>query len=144
MNSSIGTTSKRALAILPTLVLISVTSCSTTTNRDLAESAVVKFHAQYNEEVYDAIQLSAADEYKGAAAFENAYLKKVHDTLGKVTKSNQVTGSVQNYGDHAVITLVYLTDFSPNRATETFVWRVKDKRASLMSYEAGFPGLSKN
>jgi hypothetical protein len=122
-------------------ILILSVSCSTTTNRDLAESAVETFHSQFNSQLYDSIELAAADEFKKDG---RAYLKKAHDLLGKVTSTNQVTGSVQNMADEAQISLVYLTDFANEQAPETFVYRVKDRRARLVFYEVAAKGLTKN
>jgi len=117
------------------VLLASFSSCSTTTNRDIAESAVVKFHSQLNSELYDSILLSAAPEFKAGGETGKDYLEKVHDLLGRVTATNQVTGSVQNMESEAQINLVYMTDFAEGQAAETFVFRVKDKRASLILYE---------
>ena len=47
-------------------------------------------------------------------------------------------------GTEAKINLVYMTDFVKGQAAETFVFRVKDKRASLIHYEVGFQDLSDN
>jgi hypothetical protein len=124
------------------MLLSSLSSCSTTTNRDIAEKAVETFHAQYNSELFETIELTAAPEFKGVGGSGKAYLEKVHEALGRVTSSSQATGSVQNQAGEAVINLMYITEFTNSQAPETFVFRVKEKRARLIFYEVGFPDLS--
>jgi hypothetical protein len=118
------------------------TACSSTTNRDIAESAVTKFHSQFNSKSYDSILLAASPEFRDNGATGKEYLERIHDMLGKVKETNQVTGSVQNMGTEAQINLVYMTEFAKGQAAETFVFRVKDKRASLILYEVGLDGLT--
>ena len=126
------------------MLACSLLSCSTTTNRDIAEKAVETFHAQYNSELFETIELAAAPEFKGVGGSGKAYLQKVHDLLGRVTSSAQGTGSVQNQAGEALINLMYMTEFANSQAPETFVFRVKDKRARLIFYEVGFHDLSNN
>jgi hypothetical protein len=130
------------VAIGLSVLLASFTACSSTTNRDVAESAVDKFHSQLNSRLYDSILLSAAPEFKAGGDTTKEYLEKVHDLLGKVKSTNQVTGSVQNMDKEAQINLVYMTEFAKGQAAETFVFRVKDKHASLILYEVALDGLS--
>ena len=126
------------------VVVCSLVSCSTTTNRDIAEKAVETFHAQYNSKLFESIELSAAPEFKGVGGSGKAYLEKVHEALGRVTSSLQGTGSVQNMAGEAQINLMYMTEFANAQAAETFVFRVKDKRARLIFYQVGFKDLSDN
>ena len=138
-------TTHRMKVVLSTAVgmlACSLLSCSTTTNRDIAEKAVETFHAQYNSQLFETIELSAAAEFKGVGGSGKAYLEKVHEALGRVTSSSQATGSVQNQAGEAVINLMYITEFANSQAPETFVFRVKDKRARLIFYEVGFPDLT--
>jgi hypothetical protein len=131
----------RRFAIGLSILLATFTACSSETNRDIAESAVVKFHSQLNSKLYDSILVSAAPEFKAGDSGKE-YLEKVVDLLGKVKSTNQVTGSVQNMGTEAQINLVYMTEFTEGQASETFVFRVKDKRASLIHYQVDFQDLS--
>ena len=140
-------TTHRMKVVLSTAVgmlACSLLSCSTTTNRDIAEKAVETFHAQYNSQLFETIELSAAPEFKGVGGSGKTYLQKVHEILGKVTSSAQGTGSVQNQAGEAVINLMYITEFANSQAPETFVFRVKDKRARLIFYEVGFHDLTNN
>ena len=124
------------------MLVCSLASCSTTTNRDIAEKAVETFHAQYNSGFFESIQRAAAPEFKGGGDVGKAYLEKVNEILGRVKSSNQATGSVQNMAAEAQINLMYMTEFENGPAPETFVFRVKDKRARLIFYEVGFKDLA--
>ena len=132
------------LAIAFAVLVGSFPSCSTTTNRDIAEKAVETFHAQFNSQLFESIELTAAPEFKAIGGSGKGYLEKVHELLGKVTSSRQAVGSVQNMAGEAQINLTYLTDFANTQAPETFVFRVKDKRARLVFYEVGFKDLTNN
>ena len=130
------------MALALGLLLASFWSCSTTTNRDIAEAAVTKFHSQLNSGLYDSIMLTASPEFKAGGDTLKEYLERVRDQLGKVTDTKQVTGSVQNMDTEAQINLVYLTEFSKGgEAPETFVFRVKDKKATLILYEVAFESV---
>ena len=135
---------KLILSIALGMLGCSLVSCSTTTNRDIAEKAVESFHAQYNSQLFESIQLTAAPEFKGGGAAGKAYLEKVFETVGKVTSSQQGVGSVQNMAGEAQVNLMYMTEFANTSASETFVFRVKDKRARLVFYEVGLKDLSDN
>ena len=122
----------------------SLASCSTVTNRDIAEKAVETFHTQFNSELFETIELTAAPEFKNIGGSGKRYLEKVHEIMGRVTSSRQAIGSVQNMAGEAQINLTYLTEFANSAASETFVFRVKDKRAKLVFYEVGEKDLMNN
>ncbi|HLG16641.1 MAG TPA: hypothetical protein VJH03_19385 [Blastocatellia bacterium] len=110
----------------------------------MAESAVETFHSQFNAGSYGAIELSAAPEFKTRAGGAKAYLQKVRDIMGTVISSHGGPGSVQSMADGVQVHLVYVTNFVNGQAPETFVFRVKDNRASLVFYEVGAKGLTEN
>ena len=122
----------------------SLASCSTVTNRDIAEKAVETFHTQFNSELFETIELTAAPEFKSIGGSGKGYLEKVHGIMGRVTSSRQAIGSVQNLAGEAQINLTYMTEFANSAASETFVFRVKDKRARLVFYEVGEKDLMNN
>ena len=135
-------TRKPILLIGLGILLSSLVSCSTTTNRDIAERAVEKFHAQFNAESYESIQLSAAQEFKAGGTTGKAYVEKAREILGTVISTTQVAGTVQNLADETQINFVYMTTFANGKAPETFIFRVRDRRASLMFYEVALGGLT--
>lgn len=133
-----------AREILFTIFIVSsfgAVACSNTTNRDLAEAAVTEFHKQLDAAQYDRMIREGDKEFQGNEADTKDFLKEVHDVLGKVKSTNQAAGSVQNMSDEAVITLTYSTAFQNGGASETFVYRVKDRKAKLIFYDAKAPGV---
>ena len=135
---------KSVLLIALGVLGCSLASCSTVTNRDIAEKAVETFHTQFNSELFETIELGAAPEFKGLAGSGKGYLAKAHDLMGKVHSSRQAVGTVQNMAGEAQISLTYLTEFANSSASETFVFRVKDKKAKLVFYEVGEKELMNN
>ena len=130
------------LPMVAGLFLCLLSSCSTVSNRDLAENVVTTFHAQFNSQLFETIELAAGPEFKGAKGLGKSYLEKVHEKLGRVTSSKQVTGSVQNMEGEAQINLMYMTEFANSQAPEQFVFRVKDRKPKLIYYEVHFKDLS--
>ena len=73
--------------------------------------------------------------------YEN--LKKAHEVGGKIKDSVGGRVSSQAIADEAQVTMLYKTEFENYRASETFVFGVKDGKARLVFYEVkGLPGLS--
>jgi len=132
-----------------TLVLVALAATASClgvphNNQDSATEAVVAFHGKLDQQLYQSIVVGSDKEFRARSDAES-YLKKVREFAGKVTKSVKVTSSVQNMGDEAQVTLAYMTQFEQAQGTESFVFRVKDRRAKLMFYEVrfgvGFGGL---
>ncbi|HEU4387336.1 MAG TPA: hypothetical protein VFV34_06030 [Blastocatellia bacterium] len=133
----------RKLAFVIALPLAFAACGDRSTNREIAEKAVDKFHAQYNERAFELICLQGAPEFKSDNT-SLPYLQKAYDTMGRVVSSDVATGNVQNSKDEANITLVYVTTFEQGKTSETFAYRVKDRDAKLIFYEVAGPDLLKN
>jgi len=134
--------SKAKLALIGLLLGTLLPGCATQGNADVATEAVVKFHHNLDQGLYQSILLEGDPEFKGNA-FNATYLQKAHEVAGKV--KNSVGGRVgsQAMGDEAQITMLYKTEFENYTASETFVFGVKDGKARLKFYEVkGLPGLS--
>ena len=126
---------KQCIALTVVVACSFLSSCgSTTKTRELAKRNVEQFHAQLNAEQYAAIY-AACDEKFHQASSEADFTKlldAVHKKLGSAQQSD-----LQNWrvawlaGQGATITLAYGTKFSEGSATETFVWHVKDDKASF-------------
>jgi hypothetical protein len=130
--------------IVPSLLFVSAAvsvSCSATTNRDVADAAVTKFHANLDREQYDLIFMEAASEFKGNREDTVSFLKEVREILGKVVAAQGAASSVHNIGGEAQVTLSYLTQFQNGQGAETFIYRVKDQKASLVFYDVKAPGI---
>ena len=132
----------RRMAILIAMPLVLAACGDRSTNREIAEKAVDKFHTQYNEGALELICLQGAPEFKSDST-SLPYLQKASDTMGRVLTSTPGTGNVQNMTDEAQITLVYITTFEQGKTAETFVYRVKNREAKLIFYEVEGPDLTK-
>ena len=133
----------RKLFLFALLVLGSaLAACSTSGNADVASEAVVKFHHNLDQGLYQTILLDGDPEYKGNS-YNVTYLQKAHEVAGKVKDSVGGRISSQTMGDGYQVTMLYKTEFENYRASETFVWGVRDGKAWLKFYEVkGLPGVS--
>jgi len=133
---------KAKLLLIGLLLGAALPGCSTHGNADLASEAVVKFHHNLDQGLYQTILLDGDPEYRGNS-FNATYLQKAHDVAGKVKDSIGARVASQGFGDEAQITMLYKTEFENYRASETFVFGVKDGKARLKFYEVkGLPGVS--
>jgi hypothetical protein len=116
--------------------------CSTRGNADIASDAVVKFHHNLDQGLYQSIMLDGDAEYK-ANPSNASYLQKAHEIAGKVKDSVGGRLGSQAFADEDQITMLYKTEFENYKVSETFVWGVKNGQARLKFYEVkGLPGVS--
>jgi hypothetical protein len=135
---------RNALFLLALLSLgaMLLSGCSTSGNADIASDAVVKFHHNLDQGLYQTILLDGDPEYK-SNTFNATYLQKAHDVAGKVKASVGGRVSSQTMGDGYQVTMIYKTEFENYPASETFVWGVREGKAWLKFYEVkGLPGVS--
>jgi|SRR5215469_4541685 len=134
--------SNTKVALVGLLLYMAVSGCSTHGNADVASDAVVKFHHNLDQGLYQSILLDGDPEYK-SNTYNATYLQKAHEIAGKVKNSIGARVGSQSYGDEAQITMLYKTEFENYRAAETFVFGVKGGKARLKFYEVkGLPGVS--
>lgn len=120
--------------------------CSTgRTNRQVADEEVARFHDKLNKELYESIVFNGSEEFRTPGLAMAGYLKKVHEVAGEVQGTQLLTSNAQNAGSAALITMYYRTTFGQGKGNETFVWRVEDGRARLISYDLkGFYELNRD
>jgi len=109
--------------------------CSPSKAKVAAENAVVKFHAQLDNEQYHDIYSHASPEFQksGSEADLTEFLAAVHRKLGKLQRSDE-QGVYINYNTSgSTIRLGYRSEFANGSATEQFVWQAGDP-SSLISY----------
>jgi hypothetical protein len=134
----------RNAGLLVTLCFVGLAlpGCSTRGNADVASEAVVKFHHNLDQALYQSIMLEGDTEFK-SNSWNLEYLRKAHENGGNVKNSVGGRVSSQSTGDEAQITMLYKTEFENCTAAETFVWGVKEGKARLKFYEVrGIPGVS--
>jgi hypothetical protein len=127
----------RVLAALWTLLAASlVGGCSSGQDIAIAERAVERFHQQLSAQQIDAIYDEAAEDFQRSDGREQitSFLKIVANKLGKVQSTKKVSWGVDFHVGNTTVTLGYETEFQGGTAKETFVYRIKDGRAHLLSY----------
>jgi len=105
-------------------------------SKEIAERAVDVFHSQLDAEHYSEIYAQGDEDFKKAGSQEEfeKLVRAVHQKLGKVQAANQVGYLVNVSSSGTFVTLTYDTTFVDAKATEQFVWHVRDGRAALYNY----------
>jgi len=105
-------------------------------SKESAERAVDVFHSQPDLERYSEAYAQADEDFKKASSQEEfeKLVRAVHQKLGKVQAANQVGYLVNVSTNGTYVTLTYETTFVEGKATEQFVWRLRDDRAALYNY----------
>jgi hypothetical protein len=133
---------RKVLLFALLLLGAALSGCSTSGNADIASEAVVRFHHNLDQGLYQTILLDGDTEYR-ANSFNATYLQKAHEVGGKVKDSIGARVSSQSNGNESQITMVYKTEFENHRASETFIFGVREGKAWLQFYEVrGLPGVS--
>jgi len=127
---------QRTKQVLFACLLIATTSCSFSKGKQLAESAVVQFHEQYNAGQFHDIYNQADDGLKqhDTEASLVQLFEAVHRKLGTVKWANQTRWYVNATTGGTFVTLSYDTDFSEGKGTEEFAFRINGDKALLYSY----------
>jgi hypothetical protein len=131
-----------SLVIAITLLLIS-SSCSLTKSKEIAESAVVQFHNQYNAGQFREIYVQADKEFKSSTTEADfiVFLEALRRKIGTFNKAQQATWNVNVRPMGTMVTLIYNVDFTEGKGTEQFIFRVSGEKAMLYSYNVNSPLL---
>jgi hypothetical protein len=131
------------LIILATVVCLLPACAPIGKIKAVAEQSVEEFHSQLDSERYSDIYTQADEDFKKASSQEEVekLMRAVHQKLGKVQAANQA-GYLINVGSNgSIVTLTYETTFVGGKATEQFLWRVRDDRAALLNYNINSTAL---
>lgn len=121
-----------------------VTSCSLTKGKKIAEQAADKFHARFNAGQYHEI-FSESDEVfqkaTGGEASAIAVFEALRRKLGVVKQANQAGWHVNANTAGTLVSLTYEVEYSEGKGTEQFVFLVKGDKAFLFNYNVNSPLL---
>jgi hypothetical protein len=119
-------------------------SCSTNRSKQMAEQAVKEFHLRFVKEQYHEIYSQSDDEFRKAQSETGfiAIMKAINEKLGRVKETKEISYHMNLTYSENIVRLTYVTDFSKGKATEYFVWRVKENGISLIRYNIDSPDLS--
>ena len=121
--------------ILIFLLLILFGNCSPAKKKQVAESAVAKFHSQLDGRQFHDIYVQSGPEFQKSAteAEITEFLSAVHRKLGNVQSSKAQRFFVNFSTSGTIVTLAYDSQFANGPAVEEFVWRVSEE-PRLVSY----------
>lgn len=116
-------------------------SCSLQKGKATGESAVAKFHSQFNAEQYHEIYGQTGEGFRKATSEPQMteYLKAVHRKLGEVKDTKQIGWHVNATTAGTQVFLAYKTSFSEGDATEQFVFLVSGDNSALFRYNIESP-----
>lgn len=101
-----------------------------------AEPEVARFHERMVAREFEQIYASATDDFRKAAAKESflALMNAIARKLGPVKSTRQVSWNARTFNFKTTAVLVYQTTFERGSGTETFTFRISDKKAELVGY----------
>lgn len=125
------------------ILLVTISSCSFTKGKGLAESAVAQFHSQYNSGQFREIYNQADEDLRKSGSEENfvEILEALRRKLGIVKQANQTGWHVNANSMGTTVTLGYEVEFSEGKGTEQFVFRISGDKALLYHYNVNSPLL---
>jgi|SRR5579859_84865 len=112
-------------------------------DKPIADEATKAFHARLDNGDLDAIYNDAAPEFKQATSkkdFDELF-QAIHRKLGKVKTTEGHGWNVNTETSATIVVLNFNTEFEGGKGTETFTWRVNDRKASLVSYNVNSNAL---
>ena len=125
------------LSIILVVLIIVGAACSTFTKGKAAgEKAVEKFHAQLNAEKYDEIYEQSAQALKDASGKEDLIklFTAIRKKLGTAGKASEKGWHVNTTPTGTIVTMSYETEFTNDKATETYTFLMNGEEAQLRSY----------
>jgi len=116
-------------------------SCSLQKSKATGESAVAKFHSQFNAEQYHEIYGKTDEGFRKATSEQEMleYLRAIHRKLGEVKDAKQIGWHLNATTGGVQVFLAYKTSFSEGDATEQFVFLVSGDNSALFRYNIESP-----
>lgn len=109
----------------------------------MARGGTARFHDQLNAGEYQKIFDEATPDFQKAGKKEDtlAFLKSVHEKLGKVTDSTQTNFNINWTTSGTIVVLRFATKFEKKDAKENFTWKISGNKAILMGYRIDVASL---
>jgi hypothetical protein len=125
------------------LALVVLAGCHPVQDSSQVDAAVDKFHERLAAGDNDSIYREAGPEYQRSIDIETnqRFLARVERKLGTPGKGSRLNYNVKYSSGEAVVNTQYDVKFTNGDATESFIWRVKDGRATLLGYTVDSPVL---
>ncbi len=117
--------------------LVSLTSCKDMTKaKGMANTAIVEFHQQFNEQKFKGIYAAAHPDFK-AATTEADFLKlleAIHRKLGKQVSSTGTGWRVNSFNMKTSAVVTQSTEFEQGKGVETFTYVISGSSCTLLGY----------
>jgi hypothetical protein len=131
----VSDTLRRAVGIM-VFAAFALVACSVGSDKATAETAVARFHDDFNSGRYHEMYVAAADDFRKATT-ESAFvslLANVKDRAGRYESARQSSWAVNSGTSGTVVSLTYQVAFTQSSAIETFGWRMENGAAILLAY----------
>lgn len=125
------------------VLLVGLVSCSSGDQMAAAEKEVANFRRLVETQQFAALYANSSPEWQKAAseADQTKLFTSLGTKLGKLKTSEKSGWNVNWHTSGTFVTLGYNTHFEKGLGTETFVFRVSDGQAKLVSYNINSPAL---
>ena len=124
-------------AILAILACLAITGCGDMTkSKAAAQAQVSAFHELFNDQDFTTMVDSAHPDMLKANPKPQLtkFYSVVRRKLGKVTASETAGWNVRTFNTVTTVVLVQNTTFEEGKGRETFTFRIKNEKASLLGY----------
>jgi hypothetical protein len=123
--------------ILTIFACLAITGCGNMTKgKAAAQSQVTAFHKLFNDQDFKTMVDSA--DPKMLKVTSKSQLTDLYSAirrkLGKVTASKSVRWNVRTFNTMTTVVVVQNTTFEKGKGMETFTFRIKKEKASLLGY----------
>lgn len=118
------------------LAALILPSCNPVKDTAEAEKEVPNFHSLYDAEDYEKIYDTAHPEFQSAQPKAEliSFLTGVRGKLGAVKSTSKKGWQANSMNGQTNIVLTYATKFENGEGTETFTYRVKSGKATLLGW----------
>jgi len=122
-------------------MLVLLAGCHPVQDASQVDSAVEQFHERLAAGEADAIYRDAGPEYQQSIDSETnrKFIARIGRKLGVPGKASRTGYNVMYTPSSAVVNTQYRVNYTNGVATETFVWRVKDGKATLLGFTVNSP-----
>jgi hypothetical protein len=107
-----------------------------TKGKAAAEAAIILFHQQMNDGLYEEIWNQAHEKFRGASSKEKfvEFMSAIERKLGKVQSSKNIGWKVNTFNFTTTVLMNQNTTFEKGSGIETFTFEMKGENALLVGY----------
>jgi hypothetical protein len=118
-------------------------ACNTIGSKDLAQSAIDRFHGQFDAGRYSDIYYEAAEAFRAKAKESDIVLKfkNLHQTLGSIVNIHTTGWRIDLMPEGRLIIMQSDTQFSNGNGVEQFTFLIEGNSVKLYNYTVTSPKL---